>query len=249
MPAPFSAAYHEQPPPPALAPWVECLWWRAAGDGPAVRPILPDGRIDLIWTSTGEVLLAGPQTRPLDVPFAAPFLVVGARFHPGAAPALLRVPAHELRDAHVPAGAVDARLATEVRARLAPARTRTQAVGELAALLARRCAALAEPDPLLRTAVAALAADGARVADIARVTAISERQLQRRFNAWIGYGPKTLARVLRFQRAAALLAGERVPDLARLAVTAGYADQAHLTRETRAMGGLTPAQLRRRQAA
>jgi AraC-like DNA-binding protein len=250
MPAAFPVGYRELPPPPALAPWIECLWWHSPGDGTAVAPILPDGRIDLIWTTAGDVLLAGPQTGPLDVPFAAPFLAIGARFHPGAAPALLRAPAHELRDAHVPGDAVDARLAAEVRRRLAPARTRAQALDALAALLARRCRELAPPDPLLRAAVVALASGTARVADVARATAISERQLQRRFDAWIGYGPKTLARVLRFQRATALLRIDAgTPDLARLAASAGYADQAHLTRESRALSGLTPVQLARRLAA
>ncbi|HEX7291552.1 MAG TPA: helix-turn-helix domain-containing protein [Conexibacter sp.] len=247
MAAPFPVAYREDAPPPGLAPWVECLWWRSAGDAPAPASILPDGRIDLIWTPAGDVLLAGPQTRPLDVPFGGPFLAVGARFHPGAAPALLRVPARELRDAHVPCDAVDARLAAEVRTRLAPARTRPQALDALAGVLARRCAELAPPDPLLRGAVALLGSGPARVADVADAAAISERQLQRRFDAWIGYGPKTLARVLRFQRATRLLSDAAgAPDLARVAAVAGYADQAHLTRESRALAGLTPVQLGRR---
>ena len=48
-------------------------------------------------------------------------------------------------------------------------------------------------------------------------------------------------RVLRFQRFLQL-SGERA-DLARLALDAGYADQAHLTRETRRLSGRTPAEL------
>jgi AraC-like DNA-binding protein len=251
MPPTFPVGYHEQPPPAALAPWVECLWWRTAtADAPAPGSILPDGRIDLIWSTNGDVLLAGPQTRPLDVPFAGPFLALGARFHPGAAPLLLRVAARELRDAHVPCDAVDARLAADVRARLEPSRTRAQALDALAALLARRCGEVASPDPLLRAAVAALAAGPVRVADVAHATAISERQLERRFDVGIGYGPKTLARVLRFQRVARLLSdGDGARDLARVAASAGYADQAHLTREARALSGLTPVQLGRRLAA
>ena len=70
---------------------------------------------------------------------------------------------------------------------------------------------------------------------------MSERQLRRRFADAVGYGPKTLARVLRFQRFLAL-AG-RGDDLAGLAFEAGYADQAHLTRECRRLSGRTPAEL------
>ena len=65
----------------------------------------------------------------------------------------------------------------------------------------------------------------------------------RRPAAAVGYGPKTLQRVLRFGRAlAALDAGV---DLARLALEAGYADQAHLTRECTRLAGAPPAALAR----
>jgi transcriptional regulator GlxA family with amidase domain len=70
---------------------------------------------------------------------------------------------------------------------------------------------------------------------------VSERQLRRRFLDAVGYGPKTLARVLRFQHFLQL--GSGPGDLARLAFAAGYADQAHLTRECRRLAGRTPAEL------
>nr|WP_230416296.1 helix-turn-helix domain-containing protein [Micromonospora tarapacensis] len=56
-----------------------------------------------------------------------------------------------------------------------------------------------------------------------------------------GYGPKTLARILRMRRALAL-ARTGVP-LAEVAARTGYADQAHLTRDTRALTGLPPTSL------
>jgi AraC-like DNA-binding protein len=89
------------------------------------------------------------------------------------------------------------------------------------------------------------------VAAVGDALGISERQLRRRFADAVGYGPKTLARVLRFQRFLALAAGEDRAaaarggsgDLAGLAFAAGYADQAHLTRECRQLSGRTPAEL------
>jgi AraC-like DNA-binding protein len=86
------------------------------------------------------------------------------------------------------------------------------------------------------------------VAALGDALGISERQLRRRFADAVGYGPKTLARVLRFQRFLALAAGDDPAgsargDLAGLAYAAGYADQAHLTRECRQLSGRTPAAL------
>jgi AraC-like DNA-binding protein len=54
-------------------------------------------------------------------------------------------------------------------------------------------------------------------------------------------GPKTLERILRFQQFLTLLRRSTAPGLAELAAASGFADQAHLTREVRRLGGLTPA--------
>jgi AraC-like DNA-binding protein len=68
---------------------------------------------------------------------------------------------------------------------------------------------------------------------------MSERHLRRRCEVAVGYGPKTLDRVLRFQRFRRLRE-HRVASLAQLAFESGYADQAHLTREYRRLAGTTP---------
>jgi AraC-like DNA-binding protein len=96
-------------------------------------------------------------------------------------------------------------------------------------------------DPLARAAALEMATPGARVDALGAALGVSERQLRRRFADAVGYGPKTLARVLRFQRFLTL--SRNGDDLARLALDAGYADQAHLTRETRRLAGRTPLEL------
>ena len=67
----------------------------------------------------------------------------------------------------------------------------------------------------------------------------SRRHLTERFHHEVGITPKTLARIARFEHACALLRyGPR--DLAGVAVTAGYYDHAHMTREWQALAGCTP---------
>jgi methylphosphotriester-DNA--protein-cysteine methyltransferase len=81
---------------------------------------------------------------------------------------------------------------------------------------------------------------------VARQLGISERQLHRRCLAAVGYGPVLLRRVLRFRRVVSRIdAGGALDDLAGLATVAGYADQAHLTRESQDLAGLAPAALAR----
>ena len=87
-----------------------------------------------------------------------------------------------------------------------------------------------------------------RVHELADRTGWSRRNLLTRFREQIGLAPKTAARVLRFERAARLLVpqGSDVPlpggppSIADVAARCGYADQAHLVREFRALAGVTP---------
>jgi AraC-like DNA-binding protein len=81
------------------------------------------------------------------------------------------------------------------------------------------------------------------VRSISRELGISERQLRRRFHAAVGYGPMTLARVLRFQRMLGLARERRRGNLGHLALEAGYADQAHMTSECTRLAGMPPARL------
>jgi transcriptional regulator GlxA family with amidase domain len=71
---------------------------------------------------------------------------------------------------------------------------------------------------------------------------LSERQFRRRFVAAVGYGPSTLAGVLRLGRAMRLCAAAR--PAADVAFAVGYADQPHMTREMRRLAGVTPGELR-----
>jgi transcriptional regulator GlxA family with amidase domain len=87
------------------------------------------------------------------------------------------------------------------------------------------------------------------VAQLSASLGVSERQLLRRCDAAFGYGPKLLARVLRFQAFVQALRVHSQLGLAELALGLGYADQAHLAHDTSELAGQTPRQLRARWAA
>jgi AraC-like DNA-binding protein len=93
----------------------------------------------------------------------------------------------------------------------------------------------AQPDPLIGEVAARLRA-GAPVAATAAAVGLGERQLHRRSLAAFGYGPKTLLRILRMRRALDL--ARAGTPFATVAVTAGYADQAHLAREVKDLAGV-----------
>ncbi|MFJ4479773.1 helix-turn-helix domain-containing protein [Streptomyces xanthochromogenes] len=205
------------------------LWTRTV-EGGAPRPVLPDGCMDLLWCE-GRLLVAGPDTRA-HVPDTPPGTHYAAiRFAPGAAPALLGVPAHELRDARVPLDALWPGAGVRSLA------LRIGDAAEPAAALEAAVLAKAPPqDPLTRAVSARLAA-GWSVGATAAEAGLGARQLHRRCLDAFGYGPKTLARILRLRRALALVT--RGVPYAEAALVAGCADQAHLAREMRALAGMT----------
>jgi AraC-like DNA-binding protein len=241
-------AFVEISPAPRLRQFVERLWvHRIEGPPPPEgRRLLPDGRISFAWISGIGVRIAGPQTRYLTPPQLERVVAFGASFHPGTAPRLLRTRATELRDQHVHLDAIAPGLARRLDERLGEAEHPEIALRAFADELTSALRAVADPDPVVQEAVRALDNGHASVADAAAGAFVSERELQRRFGDHIGYGPKTLQRVLRFQRFMRLIS-TRGADLAAAAARAGYADQPHLTREARRLAGLTPRQLLRYQ--
>ncbi|MGH3675679.1 MAG: helix-turn-helix domain-containing protein [Mycobacterium sp.] len=161
---------------------------------------------------------------------------MGLRFRPGALPRLLGVPAAELRNSRVRL----TELGIEVPGR---------SLVELATALASGDpAAETAPWPLpLLSHVTRRLATGAVITDVARQIGWSSRTLQRQCAAVYGYGPATLRRILRFRRAVRLL--DDGASCAQTAAAAGYADQPHLHREVRDLGGMSLASLRQANAA
>jgi transcriptional regulator GlxA family with amidase domain len=111
----------------------------------------------------------------------------------------------------------------------------------LLSALAARAETAQPPDALVRAAVARLHDPDVPVAGLADELAVSERQLRRRIVTAVGYGPKRLTRVLRLWRA--LTAARAGDELARAALDAGYADQAHFTHDCRELAGAPPSAL------
>ncbi|WP_433658119.1 helix-turn-helix domain-containing protein [Nocardia sp. CA-128927] len=219
------------------------VWTRTVTGDDVAMPVLPDGCIDLLWVG-GRLVIAGPDTRAYRPVVAVETRYVGIRFFPGTAPALLGVPADELRDQRIELGDVwSSGVVRRLSERLGEA---DDPVLALEGIALRRGAEVAPPDPVLRRVVAALDA-GWSVGATAEAAGLNARGLHRRSLAAFGYGPKTLARVLRMQRA--LAAARSGMPFADTAASTGFADQAHLAREVRDLTGMSLGQVLTRSGA
>ncbi|WCO69264.1 helix-turn-helix domain-containing protein [Iamia majanohamensis] len=203
--------------------------WTAVASG--AQRVLPDGCMDVIWLGD-EVVVAGPDevAHVSEAPAGTP--CTGLRFAPGLLPPLLGVPAAAVTGQRVPLAEVWSSAEVERMGHEVALGAPRSAV--LEARLAARRRHAAPVDPRLPTVVDGLAA-GAPVAAVADAVGLSARQLHRRARDAFGYGPKVLARILRLTRALDLARAGVAP--AAVAAATGYADQAHLAREVRALAG------------
>jgi AraC-like DNA-binding protein len=237
--------YRELAPSREVYSLVACRWVRdVARDEPSDSTlILPDGCVDLLWRE-GDLVLAGLDRTARSSSIKPDERILGLRLRPGVAGAVLGMPASEVLDVHVRLEELLGPAASELSERLAESEDDDEAFAQLEGMVGSAMEA-SGPDPLVLAATRRLGFPGIRVDELAESLGISDRQLRRRFHQSVGYGPKTLDRVLRFRRlvaqAGAVAGGES--DLARVAADLGYADQAHMTRDCQRLSGLTPAAL------
>jgi AraC-like DNA-binding protein len=237
-------SYRERLPEPRTAAHVSALWVLQVGaEGAAYEHrTVPNGSVEISYElGADRVDVSGPQRLPTVERLAPGSTVVGIRLHPGVASSILGLPASELVDRRTEADSLWDRGAATLAERLAEAGSPAAVARLLENEVAARTVVAAEPDALVANAVDRL--QPWRREDVGALASdlhISSRQLHRRFLAALGVGPKTFQRVRRFQGFLALTQGHEDLGLARLAQRAGYADQAHLTRECSALTGLTP---------
>jgi AraC-like DNA-binding protein len=169
---------------------------------------------------------------------------VEVRLTPLGAHALFGLPMHELTNRVIELDELWGRKWEELRERIWELPSWEQRFDVLDAAIAARAARGREHSPEVAWAWQRLCATHgrARVRALADELGWSHRRLIARFREQIGMPPKTIGRILRFDRAAALLRGVEVPGLAEVAFECGYYDQAHLNRDFRDFAGTTPAE-------
>ncbi|OHV22060.1 MULTISPECIES: helix-turn-helix domain-containing protein [Rhizobium] len=232
--------YREYAPSPPLRRHFSRFWSHTLHDGPPAHvAIVPDGYCDLLWID-GRLAVAGPD-RTAAFPVLRPdATIIGARFAPGAAAPWLKTPLSALVGCSVPLAEIGWKDTAEFEARLGDCPDPSNAMALFARLLEE--AARDTDEPARDAAVIFAAADGGRPAsELLSRLGVSERELRRRCHHHFGYGAKTLERIRRFQRFLDLCRKAGTMPLARLALEAGFADQAHMTREVGELSSLTPA--------
>lgn len=262
-----------RPPPPHLQPFVKLLWASAPEGAPTERPgarehVLPTGGMHLVFRLSGPPLklfgsaddmrgqtcgyaiVGGARAASYMRDVSVATRSVGAQLQPGAARALLGAPEDALASQHTPLDALWGARQTDA------ALEQVHAAGDLErqlnvfeALLAQRVidslgAGRRGLHPAIAATLGPLAHENPSIAGLVTCSGYSHRRFIALFRGAIGLSPKEYARVMRFDRALTL-AGDPAQSWAEIAFSAGYSDQAHLSREFSALAGMSPQAWRR----
>ncbi len=257
--------YLEQQPTGELERFVECFWFlaqdRAAGLGSLpVERLLPVGSIEIVLhhgspfrqCAEGEParllprgVIAGQQTGPIFIQPEGAVATMGVRFFPGGAYPFfgtrLDAITGRLTSFEEVWGGEGARFEED----LMEARDDSGRVRVAERFLLARLSRAERQDPPIEEAARQIRRVGGRVSvsKLGGSLGLSPRQMERRFGAALGIGPKSLCRVVRFQALLRRLARRGRADWAGLAAECGYADQSHLVHEVRRLSGATPREL------
>jgi AraC-like DNA-binding protein len=250
-------------PRPALRPFIGQLWasTSTAQATGAREHVLPTGQMHMVFRLSGPVLriyadaadmvgnaiatpvLGGARSSFYIKEVAGPVMSVGAQLLPGAAQALFGVSAAELAGGHVPLPDLWGASADSVLQQLSNESDPQRQLARLESLLAAHLPHDAALHPAVAQALAACAQPG-RIDAMVRESHYSHRGFIDLFRQATGLTPKRYARLMRFQALLSALRAQPTASLGTLAYDAGYADQAHMTREFRQFAGVTPSDYR-----
>lgn len=242
--------------PATLAPYVTSIlgYREDLGDDEVVERVLPDGAVRLAFhfgdppsagarRTTGHVEAIGATTAPALVRLGGRVDGLTVTLRPGAAAAVLGVPARALTEDVAPLDALWGGESGVLHERLLEAGSDHARVALITSALEARLARARPRDHALAVhAAARLARAGGRlsVRALADTVGTSERRLQQIFAEHVGLSPRAWGRLARLHALVRALRTAPSPRWARLAADTGFYDQAHLANELRSLSGLRP---------
>jgi hypothetical protein len=211
----------------AESPLIDAVWRSRSAPHPSFVSIAAAHWQMVVWGQAGQthVTLRGPETRATAVPIPADAEFVGVRFRLGAFMPDLPVPSLVDRDLNLPRGVGNS-------FRLNGSTFEIPTYDTIDALVSR----LAREGLLVSDAVVGAVLRGCE-------TELSRRSVERRVRRATGLTLGTIRQIERARHAAELL--DRGATILDAGMSAGYADQAHLTRSLSRFMGQTPAQIAR----
>jgi AraC-like DNA-binding protein len=251
--------YREIRPQIRLRTIIDSFWiLEQDGVDGAPQRVVPDGHPELIlnwgqpfearaaghgqWQGQPRCFLAGQIEGPLLLRPNGPAKMLGIRFHPHGAAAVLSAPMHELSGRFTPVEELSPALSRNLIRALESPEPIAQVIARVEAAMLSAQNDTHGCDLMLAEAVRRIALEhgASDLGSLARELGVSPRQLERRFQAVVGLTPKLFSRMQRLNSVFRAI-GEQPGNWVDTAIACGYYDQAHLIRDCKNLTGNTPA--------
>lgn len=247
-----------------LAPFVEYHWlveWDLTGQPPHVQRTLPYPCVHLVFDpcgggrnfssalrtpTTGGTAIIGVMRGWFEARLEGAGRTLGVRFRPGGFRGFLGSPVSRITDRTLPIDAVFGTGAAAAEATVLAAADDEGMIRAAESIVRQRLPAPDAQVDLVHDIVQQIESDRTinRVDELAKRLDIGERALQRLFSDYVGVSPKWVIRRFRLHDAASRLANDEEVNLTTLAQELGYSDQAHFTRDFKAIVGRSPSEYR-----
>jgi AraC-like DNA-binding protein len=246
------------PPPAALRNYVQYFWTIQTEALPArqfsIRTFVDDSSGIIFQHLQGKSAIQkdgqlipgsffyGQSTMPTLNEASSGFTAVGALFFPYALFELFGTEAHHLTNQLIPVGEF---MPCDIEDAVRNTQDSHEHIRLMANFLTRQVKKAGKEDALIKHCIGHISARKGllTVDELRKYYSISERQLERRFNAVVGVSPRHYIKLTRLQEAITMLKTGKSKILSDIAYALNYADQSHFIRHIKELTGLNPGQL------
>lgn len=248
--------YQRIEPDKKLTPWVDCYWF--ADSYSLVREkkkIIPDGFPEIIfhyrdpyrinisgrWQQQSKHLFAGQIRKFFFLENTGASGMVGIKFKPATLAHLFGLEMSDYTDQVVPLNSVAGKALTGITQQLLD----PISSDEMSKLIDQELSLLITPgnNEILKVdnclSLIFSRKGNVEVAELCDGISVTERQLQRLFNRYVGLAPKFYCRVVRFSHIFGLME-QHDSSWVEIALESGYYDQSHFIRNFKAFTGEDP---------
>lgn len=234
-------------PSPALRDFVQRYWiieWDLRGQPPFAQETVPYYCVNLVFEADGGRIWGVPRAK-FRRELTGTGRVFGIKFTPAGFHPFARQPVSRFTDSAVPVVEIFGVEAAGLELLSLPDPCQMIALAEH--FLCQRQPADDPQVGFINRLIEYIAAhrEITKVEDVAQISGISKRGLQRLFNQYVGVSPKWVIRRCRLHEAVERLTQGEVNDWPQVALELGYFDQAHFIKDFKAVVGLTPAEYAR----
>ncbi|HAA16991.1 MAG TPA: hypothetical protein DCE41_36880 [Cytophagales bacterium] len=253
-------------PPKDLEPYINCVMVQKSVDpgGHTNIPLYADGYPGIMWQQAeegfyllpkgkklSEFFLYGQTLEPVSLDAQGPFSFVVFQLYPFASKYLLGVDPRVLNDDCYDLLALPSIQGGGFHEALLGTENLTEQTHIIAQVMRTLLAEHRVPEhDLVQLAIhKIIQAEGqVSVREVLEEVPMTERTLERQFQAQVGLTPKQFAKIIQFQKALHSLNQSRYDRLVEVGVDSGFADQSHFIRTFKRYTGQTPSYYLRHQA-